>query len=84
MDVRVLELLAHFLARNTHPNTLLRAKRTQHSKDADRTMGGGARDQTHAPELSLCAIERELVATRFTAIPIMVLIKRAHLRQPHK
>jgi exonuclease I len=33
MDVRVLELIAHFLARNTDPNTLLRAKRTQHSKD---------------------------------------------------
>jgi hypothetical protein len=83
MDVRVLELLAHFLARDTHPTTLLRAKRTQHSKDAI-ARWGGARDQTHAPELSLCAIERELVATRFTAIPIMVLIKRAHLRQPHK
>ena len=39
-------------------------------------------DVSTAPKFSLCAIDRELVAARFTAIPITFLIKRAHLGQP--
>jgi hypothetical protein len=42
------------------------------------------RDSLGPAEVAVGAIDRKLVATRFTAIPITVLIKRAHCRQPHK